>query len=61
MVTSPVAAVTAFGVRARNPACHELRCRIASAQLRRVSSERQQPELERQALDVADCEKFSNR
>jgi len=33
MVTSLPAAVTAFGVRARNPASHELRCGIASAHL----------------------------
>ena len=31
MVTSAVATVQAFGVPARNPARHELRCWIASA------------------------------
>src|SRR4051812_34192978 len=33
MVTSSPVAVSAFGVRARNPASYELRCGIASAQL----------------------------
>ena len=33
MVTVSPASVSAFGVRARNPASYELRCGIASAQL----------------------------